>query len=131
MKTVIFSVIGLLLIITSCIPDNDYYYHEGPISSGSNRVNIQGSVAGIDSLQAIDSAEVKLVFPERPYDTIIKYTSVAGSFTYLYPYTGNEDFWLSCKANDTIHSSFSADYSFNGRDVSSGFFKVEIVLDTL
>lgn len=131
MKTVSISVLGLLLIMASCMPDNDYYYHEGPISGSNNRISIQGTVVGIDSLQAIDSAEIQLVFPERPFDTIYKYSSVTGAFNYLYSYTGNEDFWLSCTPADTVHKSFSADCTFSGRDLSSGFFKVDIVLDTL
>ncbi len=131
METVSFSVLGLLLLMASCMPDNDYYYHEGPISGGNNRISIQGTVVGIDSLQTIDSAEIRIVFPEKPFDTIYQYSSTTGAFTYLYSYTGNEDFWLSCTPIDTTHSSFSSDYTFSGRDVSSGFFKVDIVLDTL
>lgn len=131
MKTVIFSVALLSLLVTSCMPDDNDYYYSRPNYHSNSEINLKGTVVGIDSLQAMDSVKIQMVFPEWPYDTIIRYSNACGSFAYLYNYNGNEEFELWGSANDTLHQDYHSHFTFNGRDVTAGHFDFSIVLDTL
>ncbi len=131
-KLGLFASLVVSILSGSCDYNNDdYYLTPLPHPYQHENLVLNCTVLGEDSLQALDSVEIRWIFPDQPEDTLVTYSNVAGMSSLNWPGINDRSFGIICIPNDTIHRQLDTNLLFTGRELDAGLFEFSIVLDTL